>query len=171
LPTENNNTLGLQCSLRHWKQILNLFIAPLPTTVCLKGRRESCVRRWQFGNELPTAARDGAVTLKGSHRMEYRRTVLKISARHSLITTYCMSMKFGRIHLARQYLERNIPRLHRLLGITTLSLFVSIHCIPYTLPYILVFLLPLSTSLSPRHTPRRAHIMIRSYPSALKLMM
>jgi hypothetical protein len=27
---------GLNCSLRHWKQIPNLFIAPLPTAVCNK---------------------------------------------------------------------------------------------------------------------------------------
>ncbi len=33
LPTENNNILGLKCSLRHWKQIPNLVIAPLPTAV------------------------------------------------------------------------------------------------------------------------------------------
>jgi hypothetical protein len=31
LPTENNNILGN--SLRHWKQIPNSFIAPLPTAV------------------------------------------------------------------------------------------------------------------------------------------
>jgi hypothetical protein len=34
LPTKNNNILSLKCSLRHWKQILNCFIAPLPTSVC-----------------------------------------------------------------------------------------------------------------------------------------
>jgi hypothetical protein len=33
LPTENNNILGLKCSLRHSKQIPNLVIAPLPTAV------------------------------------------------------------------------------------------------------------------------------------------
>jgi hypothetical protein len=34
LPTENYNILGLKFSLHHWKQIPNLFIAPLPTAVC-----------------------------------------------------------------------------------------------------------------------------------------
>jgi hypothetical protein len=35
--------------------------------------------------------------------------------------------KFGRIHLAGQYLESNIPRLHSLLGIIALLLLVSVH--------------------------------------------
>jgi hypothetical protein len=33
-PTEKNNIMDLKCSLHHWKQIPNLFIAPLPTAVC-----------------------------------------------------------------------------------------------------------------------------------------
>jgi hypothetical protein len=33
LPTENNNILDLKCSLHHWKQIPNLFIAPMQTAV------------------------------------------------------------------------------------------------------------------------------------------
>ncbi len=42
LPSENNNILGLKCSLRHEKQILKLFIAPFPlyvlnTRVCAIG--------------------------------------------------------------------------------------------------------------------------------------
>ncbi len=33
MPTENNNILSSKCQLRHWKQIINKFIAPLPTSV------------------------------------------------------------------------------------------------------------------------------------------
>jgi hypothetical protein len=34
LPTKSNNILGLKCSLHHWQQITNWFIATLPTAVC-----------------------------------------------------------------------------------------------------------------------------------------
>jgi hypothetical protein len=34
LPTQNNNIHGFNYSLRHWQQLLDLFTAPLPTTVC-----------------------------------------------------------------------------------------------------------------------------------------
>jgi hypothetical protein len=47
-PTEKS--LALKCSLRHWKQIPILFIAP-----------------------LPTAVRGVAESLKGSHRMRGHR--------------------------------------------------------------------------------------------------
>jgi hypothetical protein len=36
LTTDKNNILSIQSSLRHWKQLPNLFIVPLPTTVVKK---------------------------------------------------------------------------------------------------------------------------------------
>jgi hypothetical protein len=49
LPTDKNNILGLKCSLRHWKQIANLFERRCQQLyVVIKGRRQNCVLPWQF---------------------------------------------------------------------------------------------------------------------------
>jgi hypothetical protein len=32
-PTEYSKILGIKCSVRHWKQILNLFMTPVPSAV------------------------------------------------------------------------------------------------------------------------------------------
>jgi hypothetical protein len=47
---------------------------------------------WKFISELPTAVRDGALTLKGFHRMRDGPICLKTSVSHSLMTTYRMNL-------------------------------------------------------------------------------
>jgi hypothetical protein len=50
----------------------------------------------EFISELPTAIRDGAVTLKGSHRMGDGPIFLKTSASHSLMKSYRMDLLSAR---------------------------------------------------------------------------
>ncbi len=68
LTTENNNILGLKCSLRHSKQITNLFIAPLPTSVCSKQKaadRAVCA----IGNLFPNSQQLYEVALSFSRAL------------------------------------------------------------------------------------------------------
>jgi hypothetical protein len=44
LPTEKKNILALKRSLRHKKQILNLFIEPLPTSVSVCSKEKAADR-------------------------------------------------------------------------------------------------------------------------------
>ncbi len=48
----------------------------------------------KFISELPTAVQDGAVTSKGSHRMEDGPIFQKTSVPHSLMTTYRRNLCF-----------------------------------------------------------------------------
>jgi hypothetical protein len=56
------------CSLRHWKQFPNLFMAPLPTAVCSKKKGWMCV---PLGIRIPIANSciRWCYNFKGSHRM------------------------------------------------------------------------------------------------------
>jgi hypothetical protein len=96
LPTENNNILGLKCSLHHWIQIPNLFIAPLPLTVCSEQKdadRAECAVGI-FVSKYPTAVRDGDITLNGSHIIGDGWIFIKkkISTPHLLMATYRMNL-------------------------------------------------------------------------------
>ncbi len=71
LKTMNDNKKSL---FRNWQLIPNFFIAYLPVLVRCKTKGEVgavcfLVYNWQLGAKLSITLRDGAVTLKGSHRM------------------------------------------------------------------------------------------------------
>ncbi len=85
-------------SLRHWLQVPNLFMAPLPKDVCRENKaagRVVCA----FGNLFPNSqskTRRRSKLLKSCHRMWDGRIFLKTSARHSLMTTYRMNLILAR---------------------------------------------------------------------------
>jgi hypothetical protein len=70
---------ALNVHLCHWQQLPNLCTAQIANSCMywIKGRDQSCVRRYHFISKLPTAVRDGAVTLKSSRRMGDGRSLLK----------------------------------------------------------------------------------------------
>jgi hypothetical protein len=85
--------IGNNYNLRYWLQVPNLFIALLPAVVrSKKGLWQSFVHHWELGSFLPTAVRNGAESLKGSHRMGDGPIFLKASSPHSSMTTYRMNL-------------------------------------------------------------------------------
>jgi hypothetical protein len=51
------------------------------SAIANSGRWQICWRHWEFVSYLPTAVRDGAVTLKGSYSMRDWRGLFKKSLR------------------------------------------------------------------------------------------
>ncbi len=96
-----------------WLRVPNLFISAVAAAaVCtrnkIKGCWQICVSHWKLISELPTAVRDGALTLKGSHGMGVGGGGAGGFSKnlHASLFSDDLSNEpnFGRIHLAGQYL-------------------------------------------------------------------
>jgi hypothetical protein len=100
--------------IHHWQSIPNFFTEHLTILYDVKPKAQSelsapcsplAIKRLIANCQLPTG-RDGAVTLKSSHRMGDGQIFLKIYAPLSLMKAFRMNLQysFSRIHLAGQQL-------------------------------------------------------------------
>ncbi len=70
LPIDKRMMMIKKASLRHWEQLPNFFIPPLPIFVWgQQNRSQTLVHHWKLRSQCPIAIRGGAVILHDYHTM------------------------------------------------------------------------------------------------------
>ncbi len=89
----NRTILSVKTYLRHWLYVPNLFIVPSPTAVDKRAQTDLCASLGIHFRIVNSRTRWRCYfTVKGSHSMKDRRIFIKISAPHTLMTTFRMSL-------------------------------------------------------------------------------